>query len=71
MAVEDNPHRYLDREIRYFDEQAAAQKRLGWGRPIFGWQQAKIEDHVSSVDGAINGRNGSVRGGVAELKYCD
>jgi hypothetical protein len=23
MAVEDNPHRYLDREIRYFDEQAA------------------------------------------------
>jgi hypothetical protein len=23
MAVEDNPHRYLDREIGYFDEQAA------------------------------------------------
>ncbi len=23
MAVEDNPHRYLDREIGHFDEQAA------------------------------------------------
>jgi hypothetical protein len=24
-----------------------------------------------SIDGAINGRNVSVRGGEAEMKYCD
>jgi hypothetical protein len=37
MAVEDNPHRYLDREIRHFDEQAAMQRQLGWDRSMFGW----------------------------------